>query len=132
MKLLILVPGLLISMATASAHEGHDKTPGAMSAPHGGMVKSAGHVSLEIVPSKTGFKLYPLDHDKKPIALADIKVEAVAKFPRKKKVEPVVLRGDADFFEGTVASSGAYRYTVEIKATHGGKTEKFSFNVEPM
>ena len=132
MRMLALISGLLISMGTASAHEGHDKTPGAMAAPHGGMLKSAGHVSLEIVPSKEGFKLYPLDHDMKPIALTDVKVDAVAKFPRKKKLEPVALTSEADFFEGKVASGGAYRYTVEVKATHGGKTEKFSFNVEPM
>ena len=42
------------------AHEGHDKTPGAVSAPHGGVVKGTDHLYLELVNETGGVKIYSL------------------------------------------------------------------------
>lgn len=113
------------------AHEGHNKTPGAISAPHAGQVKGTDSLYIELVSDKDGFKLYPLTHEMKAVPFKDLKLEAKVKFPKKSGSEIMKLTSSADFFEAKLNSEGAYRYTVEIKMTYQGKKDHLTFNVEP-
>lgn len=113
------------------AHEGHDKTPGTLAAPHGGIIKGTDHIYLEVVSGADGVKLYPLDHDMKAIAVADVKVEAKMSVPRKNKSEPVKFSPEGDHFLAKVDAKGAHRYDLDVTVTHGGKPEKLKFSVEP-
>lgn len=131
MKILM---SLIISLAFpiyGRSHEGHDKTPGAMSAPHGGQLKESNQVHLELVSDSQGFKIYPLDHDMKSLPLKDIALEATIKFPKKTKADPIKLQTAESYFSAQVDAKGAHRYTIEVKATYNKKTEKLSFIVEP-
>lgn len=132
MKLVFIITALLMTVINFSqAHEGHNKTPGSQSAPHGGQIKGTDHLYLELVSSGTGFKLYPLDHDMKAVPVKDVKVSATMSLPKKSKSEVITLTSEADAFVAVVDAKGAHRYIVNLTLTHEGKTEKIKFNVEP-
>lgn len=130
MKKIIYMFTLLVSMSTF-AHEGHDKTPGALAAPHGGVVKGTDHIYIEVVSGPNEVKVYPLNHDMKPVPVADVKLDAKMSIPRKNKSETVKFTTQADYFSAKVDAKGAHRYDLDVTVTHGGKTEKLKFNVEP-
>lgn len=131
MKKIILTLIMMCMPLMSFAHEGHDKTPGAVTAPHGGVMKDLKHIYLELLVDTTGIKLYPYDHDLKPVALSDIKIEALATFPKKSKAEKIVFTTEADAFSAKVDAKGAHRYTLEVTVTHQEKKDKTKFNVEP-
>jgi len=121
----------LISINSVMAHEGHNKTPGAVAAPHGGVMQGLENIYLELLVDASGIKLYPYDHDLKPVALKDVKIEGSVTFPKKTKAEKVALTSEGDAFSAKVDAKGAHRYTLEVTVTHQGKKEKTKFNVEP-
>ncbi len=131
MKQLIIAVAMSLAVGTAYAHEGHDKTPGALAAPHGGMVKGTDHIYLEVVSSQNEIKAYPLDHDMKPVPVADVKLDGKMSIPRKNKSEAVKFTPQADYFSAKVDPKGAHRYDLDVTITHGGKAEKLKFSVEP-
>ncbi len=112
------------------AHEGHDKTPGSVQAPHGGVVQGTNTLYLELVNDASGIKLYPLTHDLTPIALKEVTLTATAQPPKKAKA-PVKFTPVDDHFEAKVEAKGAYRYTLDVSTTYKGKKEKLTFQVEP-
>lgn len=112
------------------AHEGHDKMPGAVQAPHGGTVKGTSQLYIELVNEPSGIKLYPLTHEMTPVALKDVTIAGTAEAPKKKK-ETVKFTNTDDHFEAKVDAKGAYRYTLELMTTYKGKKEKITFQVEP-
>lgn len=114
----------------AFAHEGHDKTPGAVAAPHGGQLKGTSQLYVELVPSTNGVKLYAVDHEMKSIAIKDVKIEGTVSLP-KKKAEKLALKASESYLEAKVDAKGAHRYTLDLQVGYKGKTETVSFNVEP-
>lgn len=122
---------LAFSQTLSFAHEGHNKTPGAIAAPHGGIVQGTNQLYLELVPSTDGVKIYPMDHDAKPVAVSDIKLEGTAAFPKKAKADPVKFAPEGDAFVAKVESKGAHRYTLNLNVEYKGKKEKAKFTVEP-
>lgn len=131
MKQLILSAALFLAFGAAYAHEGHDKTPGALAAPHGGMIKGTDHIYLELVSSAGEIKAYPLDHEMKPVPVADVKIDGKMSIPRKNKSEAVKFSPQADYFSAKVDAKGTHRYDLDVTITHGGKAEKLKFSVEP-
>jgi hypothetical protein len=132
MKMLIsTLAALLMISSSAFAHAGHDKTPGALAAPHGGMVQGTSELYIEILTDQNDVKLYPLDHESKPISVQDIKLSATATMPRKGKVEKVAFTTEGDHFKTTVDAKGAHRYELNIEVDYKGKKEKVKFTVEP-
>lgn len=131
MKQLMISVAMFMAFSITSAHEGHDKTPGALAAPHGGIVKGTDHIYLEVVSGSGEVKIYPLDHDMKPIVVADVKIDAKMTIPRKNKSEVVKFSSQADYFSAKIDAKGAHRYDLDVSVTHGGKTEKLKFSVEP-
>lgn len=129
--------GLAVTLSLGSfyesgtyAHEGHDKMPGAVQAPHGGTVKGTSHLYIELVNEASGIKLYPLTHEMASVTLKDVTIAGTAQAPKKKK-EPVKFTNADDHFEAKVDAKGAYRYTLELTTTYKGKKEKVTFQVEP-
>ena len=131
MKNIIMALFAVVFTHVAFAHEGHDKTPGAISAPHGGIIQVAGHLYLELLANSEGLKIYPFDHDMKPLPLSELKFEGTISFPKKTKADPISFEAQADYFSIKVDAKGAYRYTLNLKVTYKGKTENAKFNVEP-
>lgn len=129
MKFLIMI---LLALPTFSfAHEGHDKAPGAVNAPHGGFIQGTNELYLELVANSEGIKIYPLTHGLKPIALKEIQLDGKVSFPKKSKAETVKFDSTEDAFVAKVNSKGAHRYTLELNIAYQGKKEKTKFNVEP-
>ncbi len=112
------------------AHEGHDKLPGTVQAPHGGTVKGTSQIYIELVNEASGIKLYPLTHEMTPVTLKDVTIAGTAQAPKRKK-EPVKFTSADDYFEAKVDAKGAYRYTLELTTTYKGKKEKVTFQIEP-
>lgn len=129
-RLTFLLASVLIAFS-ASAHEGHDKTPGALAAPHGGIVQGTASLYLEMVTVKNEVKIYPLDHDSKALPMNDLKLEGTMVVPRKGKPEKVSFGQKDDFYVATVDPKGAHRYELNIDVTYKGKKDKVKFNVEP-
>lgn len=121
----------LLTGLPAMAHEGHDKTPGAITAPHGGQLKGTSQLYVELVSDSTGFKLYIIDHDLKTISPKDVKIEGLTQLPKEKKTNQLVLNSSESYFESKVDAKGSHRYRTDLKVTYKGKTETVSFNVEP-
>lgn len=113
------------------AHEGHDKTPGSVVAPHGGVIKGTNQLYLELVNESGGIKVYPLTHDSAPILLKEVTLQGSATFPKKSKAEPVSFIQAEDHFFAKVNVKGAYRYSLDLVVTYKGKKEKVKFQVEP-
>lgn len=113
------------------AHEGHNKTPGALAAPHGGQIKGTDQLYLELVADTEGIKLYPLDHDLKPVVLADVKVEGTFQLPRAKKSETLQWTSGENYFSSKVKVKSTHRYNVDLKVSFKNKTDKLNFTVEP-
>lgn len=131
MKLLMTTLATLTIGLSTFAHEGHDKTPGALTAPHGGQIKGTSQLYLELVSSPSGFKIYTVDHDFKAIPAKDVKIVGSVKRPKQKQADKLVLNASENFLESKVDAKGTHRYTVDLKVTYQGKTEAVSFNVEP-
>ena len=132
MKRLLAVLAVTASFSQMSlAHEGHDKTPGAVAAPHGGVVKGTDQLYMELVNETGGVKVYPLTHDSTPIPLKEITLSGSVTFPKKPKAESVKFTQGDDHFTAKVDAKGAYRYSLDLVVTYRGKKEKLKFQVEP-
>ena len=131
MRKFISVLTMVVVSQLSFAHEGHDKTPGAMVAPHGGVIQGAGEIYLEFVNESGGVRIYPLTHDLAAIPLKEVTLQGSANFPKKAKPEPVVFAQSGDHFSAKVDAKGAYRYTLDITVSHKGKKAKAKFQVEP-
>lgn len=131
MKIIIPILMTVFMPLSLMAHEGHDKSPGAVVAPHGGMVQSASHIMLELVSTSDGVEIYPFDHDMKPLNTKDVKIEGTINLPKKSKSEILkfVIQGEA--FTAKINAKGAHRYILDLMASHAGKKEKIKFSVEP-
>lgn len=112
------------------AHEGHDKTPGAIEALEGGVVQGTSQLYLELVGGASGIKLFARTHDQAKVLPSELKLLGTAQAPKKKKV-PVKFTEVDDHYEAKVDAKGAYRYTLELTTTYKGKKEKVTFQVEP-
>ena len=113
------------------SHEGHDETPGAVTAPHDGVIKQTEQLSWELVSEPSGVKLYPLTHDLVSISLKEVSVTGLAKIPRKTKKVNVNFTRKEDHFFAKVEVKEVYRYTLELTFTYKGKKETVRFEVEP-
>lgn len=111
------------------AHEGHG-TPGALQAPHGGVMQSTPELFFELVSDSSGLKIFPMTHELVPVPPAEVTVSATSQAPKKKK-EPVKLAASGDHWEAKVDAKGAYRYTLELQVQFKGKKRKVAFQVEP-
>ena len=131
MRSLFFVIFLLMPATRMFAHEGHDKTPGVKSAPHGGILRGTDHAYIELVSSKSGIKIYPLDHDMKPLKLGSRGLSATYVLPPPKVADKLVLDDKGDHFIGAPNIKGAYKYDLLVTVTVSGKTEKVKFTVEP-
>lgn len=132
MRKIFFVTIMTLSFQTPTyAHEGHDKTPGAVAAPHGGVTQGTSQLYLELVKESEGVKIYPLTHDLKPISTKDITLQGSVTFPKNKKQEKVTFTNGDDSFATKIAAKGAYRYALEISVTYKGKKEVVTFQVEP-
>lgn len=120
----------LAFIGTAFAHEGHNKTPGSIAAPHGGVIKGTNQLYIELVSDASGIKLYPLTHDLTAISTNDVKLVASSQVPKKKK-ENVKLSQVGDHYEAIVDAKGAYHYSFSLEVSYKSKTEKVLFQVEP-
>lgn len=131
MKRVVTILMTLFFSVGVIAHEGHDKSPGAVAAPHGGVVQGTKQIYLELVTKSDGVEIFPFDHDMKPILLKDVKLEGAMVLPKKSKSEPVKFSAEGDAFIAKIDSKGAHRYVLDLSVVHGGKKEKIKFNVEP-
>jgi hypothetical protein len=86
----LLVASSLIS-GPAQAHEGHNKAPGSVAAPHGGVIQGTASLYWELVNEAGGIKLYPLTHDMAPVPPKEISLTASVSFPKKPKAETIKL-----------------------------------------
>lgn len=114
----------------ACAHEGHNKTPGAIKAPNGGVVEGTSDLYIELVNDASGIKLFPMTHDLAPISPKEVKLMGTSQVPKKAKTS-VKFSVVEDHFESKVDAKGAYRYTLELSVEFKGKKEKVKFQVEP-
>lgn len=126
----VLLMGFFL-ISSAGAHEGHDKSPGAVSAPHGGLIQSSGQLYVELVTKSDGVEIYAFDHDMKVVGPKEFKVSATMTLPKKAKGDPVKLSEQADGFLAKISAKGSHRYVLDLVLTYKGKSEKVKFNVEP-
>lgn len=126
----VLLFSMLILFKPIYAHEGHNKTPGTLSAPHGGQIKGTNDLYLEIVTEQDKIKIYPMSHDMKPLSMSQIQVEASIQFPKKSQHEKIKLESAESFFSTQINSKGSHRYTLDLAILFKGKKDKLSFNIE--
>lgn len=132
MKTLFIALAFIATPYSSFAHEGHDKTPGAVSAPHGGSVQGTSELYIELVTTKDGVIVYPISHDGKALPTSGLSLKGEFQVPRKGKAEKVTFVPAQDSFSAKIDAKGAYRYSLELKvAPKGKKEESLKFNVEP-
>lgn len=131
MKKIILALIMMSLPFTSFAHEGHDKTPGALPLDGFDQIQATDQFYLKLKIVNDGVKIYPFDHDNKAVPVSGIKLEGTAKFPKKAKAEKVSFSSEGESFLAKVMAKGAHRYTLEVTVIHAGKKEKAKFNVEP-
>jgi len=130
-KILVLL--LITSMeANVLSHEGHNKLPGSIIAPHGGQIKGTDDLYIELIHNSDNVQIYITDHDFKPILLNDIKIEGLIKYPKQMKSEKInFTTNQAKYFDAKINSKGSHRYTLEIKTKYKNKTDTINYNLEP-
>ena len=131
MKTIVLTFIVICMPLMSYAHEGHDKTPGALPLDGFDQIQATDHLYLKLKMEKEGVKIFPFDHDNKPVALQEVKIEGSATFPKKPKAEKLTFASEDSAFSTKIDAKGAHRYTLDITVTHQGKKEKVKFNVEP-
>lgn len=131
MKLITLILTALILPLSALAHEGHDHTPGAKTAPHGGVLQKTGGIHLELVSKGENLQLFAYDEEMNPLLPKDVGIEGSMTLPKKSKATQVKFAPDGDALTAKVDAKGAHRYTLNLLVTLAGKKDKATFNVEP-
>lgn len=127
-KKLVMAIAFLASFS-AFAHEGHDDTPGALKANHGGVVKAGKEINLEYVVAGTEVKMFPVSHDGKELAGTDVKMMVTTKLP-KGKAEAAKLDLKDGAYVTQVDFKDAYRIEMNVTADNHGKKSSFKFQVE--
>ncbi len=120
---------LLVGSVNLLAHEGHDETPGAIKANHGGTVKAGKEINLEYVVSGSEVKLYPVSHGGKDLTPSEVTLVVKAKSP-KGKAESVLTEIKEGAFVAKIDFKNAYRIEMNVDADAKGKKSSFKFQVE--
>lgn len=131
MKNLIFSLAMCLFATPGFAHEGHDKTPGAISAPHGGQLKGTSQHYIEVLPESSNIKMYLFTHDLKSVPMENLKIEAYTQLPKQKNKDKLNLKITDNAAEAVVDAKGSHRYTLEVKLTEKNKSELVKFNIEP-
>lgn len=129
MRKLLAMAAVGLMSTVSFAHEGHDVTPGALKAAHGGVVQAGKEINLEYVTSGAEVKLYPLSHDGGDVSATKIKLSGTARSPKGKE-EPLKLSLKEGAYVAQIDFKGAYRVEVKVTADVGGKKDSFKFQVE--
>lgn len=119
----------LLASPAAWAHEGHDEAPGQLRSQHGGIVKPGKNVNLEMLAEGNKVTLYPLLHPGDKGSPEAIQLTATSQLPKGKAVE-LKLASKGGVHTTEIDFAQANRATLEVKATHLGKTDSFKFQVE--
>lgn len=122
---------ILLFATNIWAHEGHDKSPGVVAAPHGGIVQGTRDAYVELVSKADGIQIYLYNHDMKPLDMSTAKIEGTARLPKKNKGDAVTFTQESGAWIGKIDAKGAHRYTLELSITVSGKKDKTKFTVEP-
>ena len=131
-RLFIGLLSVFLISAPMDALEGHDHAPGAVQAPHGGSMLKAKTFYLEVVTKRGGLiKIYPLNLERKVIALDKIRVTATTILPRQKEKKPLPLQAKNDHFDGKPEIKDTHRYTLQVAVSYGDEHELLDFQVEP-
>lgn len=131
MKILLFAFVTALQLVTAHAHEGHDKSPGAVAAPHGGMIQGTGELYVEVLQKSGAVEIFVYDHDLKPLPPKEAKVSGQVTLPKKPKGEAVKLEMQPDRFSTKIDAKGSHRFELGLTIVHREKTEKIKFNIEP-
>ena len=126
---IILTTVLMMASISTFAHEGHDETPGALKANHGGVVKPGKVINLEYVIKGDTVELYPASHEGADLPLTDVALTGTAK-PSKGKATPLKFESKNGAYLAKVDFKGAYRVEVQVVADNKGKKSTFKFQVE--
>ncbi len=125
----IILPLLLAASISTFAHEGHDETPGALKANHGGAVKAGKEINLEYVVSGTEVKLFPVSHEGQDLSLNEVKLTVTTKLP-KGKAEPAKIEVQNGAFVTHIDFKNAFRVEMNVSASKAGKTDTFKLQIE--
>ncbi len=112
-------------------HEGHNKTPGALAAQHGGQVKQGKDLIIEATYESGMIKLFTYNHEMEKVAPETLKVIAtVKKMPKPGTTSPLDLKEGDGFFEAKMDAKGARRLEVAVEISSGKSSDKLTFNIE--
>jgi hypothetical protein len=129
-KLFSTLVACSILALSALAHEGHNKTPGAIAAPNGGLIKGTKEHYVELVSAQGQIKIYVYTHDLKAVALDQVKLTGEYALPRKGGKLPLNLVAAKDHFEAAIEAKGSHRFEVSLAVDFKGASEKLKFSVE--
>jgi hypothetical protein len=125
-----IIAALMITLSlSAFAHEGHDQTPGALKAQHGGVLKTGKDFNMEMVIIGNNIEFFPRAHDGEVFEMKDLQMVVTASAP-KGKPQPVTLQKGEKSFKGTVDFQKAYRLNLEAKTEYQKKSDLFKFLAE--
>jgi hypothetical protein len=124
----IAMVGLSLSLF---AHEGHNKIPGNIQAPHGGKIKGTDNLYIELVQAESNLKFYVFDHDLKAIPMNEVELSGDLKLPKKQNTQKIEFVKTESAFSTNIDAKGSHRYSVDLAFKFKGKKEKLSFTVEP-
>lgn len=127
-----LITAFLFLVGTAAfAHEGAHG-PEQKVAPHGGVLREGPTLTFELVKGSSDIKIYPLEHDGKPLdpksVLVDTKKTSL-KDARKKPVDFKLMPNEGAFIL-SFKKGTSHRYSLELFAQFEGKENKAVWQIE--
>lgn len=125
----IILSILIIASIPIFAHEGHDETPGAFKANHGGAVKAGKEINLEYVVSGAQVKLFLISHEGKDLSPNEVKLTATTQLP-KGKAEVAKLEIQDGAFVTHIDFKNTFRVEMNVSASKAGKTDTFKLQIE--
>lgn len=96
--------------------------------PHGGTVKTAGGGHLELVTEHTGFKVYVLDENEKPLPVQSLSGAQAIVQPDGGAATTIPLTPMDDHLHG-VLPEGTLSYTAAVSVPVAGETRSAQFTV---
>ena len=132
MRVSVGIIALVLALSSSIfAHEGHDKSPGAVAAPHGGQIQGTGDLYVEVLQNNGAVEIFLFSHDLKPISPSEAKVSGLVTLPKKTKGETITFKSVSDRYTTKIDSKGSHRFELALTISYKGKSEKTKFNIEP-
>jgi hypothetical protein len=131
MKQFITLMTLLLAVTVGHAGDGHNHEAAVENAPHGGVLRDAPPLKVELVLNGDNAKIHVYDKNLKPVKLDKDTAKGQIRFPKEKKPREVIFKLSGEVYESTLKGvSKIHRYDLHVDIEVGATKVVADFGVD--